>query len=220
MVFTPLCLGRSTTQAYAARSNVFRDVSSGTPHYSDIIWLYDQGISTGFGSGGNRTFQPYSDVARCDMAAFLYRLAGSPSYKPSAKDKAYFSDVNSNTPHAKEIWWLASQGIAGGWAEPDGGCTFRPDELIARCDMSALLYRVAGEPAYTPSASEKAYYSDVDSAVPHANEILWLASVGLSAGWTEEDGSHTFRPYEDVARCDMAAFLHRMSDKQLVKKYS
>ncbi len=212
MVFTPLCLGRSTTQAYAARSNVFRDVSSGTPHYSDIIWLYDQGISTGFGSGSSRTFQPYSDVARCDMAAFLYRLAGSPSYKPSAKDKAYFSDVNSNTPHAKEIWWLASKGISTGWTERNGTHTFRPYDSVARCDMAAFLYRLAGSPSFSPSSSQKRYFSDINSKSPHAKEVWWLASVGISTGWTEWNGAHTFRPYENVARCDMAAFLQRLGE--------
>ena len=41
---------------------------SGTPHYTDIIWLYNVGITTGFMSGSRRTFQPLSNVARCDMA--------------------------------------------------------------------------------------------------------------------------------------------------------
>ena len=195
----------------------FLDVDPTTSHYADIIWLAGEGTDIGYPDG---SFRPYDFVTRGDMAAFLYRLSGSPAYTPSETDVASFADVTSSTPRAKEIWWLVSQGIAGGWTEPDDSSTFRPDELIARCDMSALLYRVAEEPAFMPSVSEKEYYSDIDSAVPHANEILWLASVGLSAGWTEEDGSHTFRPYEDVARCDMAAFLHRMSDKQLVKKYS
>lgn len=192
----------------------FPDVDPTTSHYADIIWLAGEGSDIGYPDG---SFHPYDYVSRGDMAAFLYHLSGSQTYTPSEVEAASFADVTSSTPHAKEIWWSVSRGIAGGWTESDGSRTFRPDELVARCDLSALLYRVAGEPAYTPSASEKEYYSDVDSTVPHANEILWLASVGLSAGWTEEDGSHTFRPFEDIARCDMAAFLHRMDKGGLVK---
>ena len=35
-------------------------------------------------------------------------------------------------------------------------------------------------------------------------------------GWFMPDGAAEFRPFEVVKRADMAAFLHRMSDKGLV----
>ena len=118
----------------------FDDVNGATPHADHIAWLAAQGISTGFPDG---TFRPYDPVARCDMAAFLYRLAGSPEYEPSEEAKARFSDVDEGTPHAKEVWWLAEQGITTGF--PDG--TFRPYDTIVRCDMAAFLHRLAGEGA-------------------------------------------------------------------------
>ena len=127
--------------------------------------------------------------------------------------------MNSRTPHCNEIWWLAAQGISTGWTEGDGTHTFRPYENVARCDMAAFLYRLAGSPSYTPTAAQRRYFSDIDSSSPHAREVWWLASTGVSVGWTEGDGSHTFRPYSNVARCDMAAFLHRMANNKLVKKY-
>ena len=193
----------------------FSDVDPTISHYEDIIWLAGKGSDVGYPDG---SFRPYDFVSRSDMAAFLYRLSGSPAYTPSEADMACLDDVTSSTPHAKEIWWMASRGIAGDWAELDSSSAFGPDELVSRCDMSALLYRVAGEPAPMLGDSWRDYFSDVDPLVPHADEILWLASVGLSVGWIEEDGSRTFRPFEDVARCDMAAFLHRMSDGGLVKQ--
>ena len=197
----------------------FKDVNSKTAHYNDILWLYASGITKGYGSGSNRTFQPYSNVARCDMAAFLYRLAGSPAFTPTAAQKRYFSDVTSSTPHAKEIWWLAAKGISKGWTEPNGTHTFRPYDSVARGDMAAFLYRMAGSPSYTPTSAQRRYFNDVTSSTPHAREIWWLASKGISTGWENSNGSHSFRPYENVARADMAAFLHRMSTKKLVKKY-
>ncbi|MCR4869792.1 MAG: S-layer homology domain-containing protein, partial [Atopobiaceae bacterium] len=57
---------------------------------------------------------------------------------------------------------------------------------------------------------------DIGAGSPHRTAVLWLAQTGVSAGWTEKDGSHTFRPYENVARADMAAFLHRMVANGLV----
>ena len=93
-------------------------------------------------NNGGHEFRPYAEVSRCDMAAFLYRLAGSPAFEPTAKQRAAFSDVDENTPHAKEVWWLAAQGISAGWDEADGTMTFRPYETVKRGDMAAFLHRM------------------------------------------------------------------------------
>ena len=148
------------------------------------------------------------------MAAFLYRLAGSPVFKPTAEQRAAFSDVDEGTPHAREVWWLAAQGISAGWTEADGTKTFRPYETVKRCDMAAFLNRLAknaGKPAGTGSP-----FADVVDTTPHRAAVLWLASNEVSKGWAEPDGTMTFRPYETVKRADMAAFLHRMDEKGLV----
>lgn len=114
---------------------VFSDVDGRTSHYGDIMWLADRGISSGFPDG---TFRPYDNIARCDMAAFLYRLADEPPYDVTDEDTSAFSDVGQSTPHLKEVCWLASEGISTGF--PDK--TFRPYESIARCDMAAFLHRL------------------------------------------------------------------------------
>lgn len=190
--------------------NPFIDVDEDTPHFDEILWMYHAGVSTGWydSATDTRTYRPYAKIARCDMAAFLYRLAGSPGYSPSPTDKARFSDVTSSTPHAKEIWWLAHVGISTGFS--DG--TFRPYASVARCDMAAFLYRLAGEPSYTPITDDMKRFSDIVSSTPHATEVLWLAHTGISTGFA--DG--TFRPYASIVRCDMAAFLYRLDDRGLV----
>jgi hypothetical protein len=76
-------------------------------------------------------------VKRQDMAAFLYRLAGSPEYAPGSAVEKRFADVDGRTPHAKEIWWLVDNGIAEGWS--DG--TFRGMDSVKRQDMAAFLHR-------------------------------------------------------------------------------
>ncbi len=115
-----------------------------------------------------------------------------------------FVDVFSSTPHHEHIGWLKENGIAAGWA--DG--TFKPYVSIARCDMAAFLYRLAGSPQYSPTSAERRRFKDVDGGTPHCDEVWWLASTGVSTGWA--DG--TFKPYASIARCDMAAFLHRFFD--------
>lgn len=196
----------------------FSDVISNvTPHAGDIIWLASNGISKGWEQAdGTVQFRPYAEVARCDMAAFLYRLAGSPEFTPTDQQKSAFNDVDESTPHALEVWWLAAQGISTGWDNGDGTHSFRPYANVSRADMAAFLCRLAGEPELDgPSAPG---FADVTKNTPHREAILWLASSGVSSGWENTDGSRSFRPYSEVARCDMAAFLHRMDEKGLVEK--
>ena len=184
----------------------FTDIYDDTYHSQDIAWMASAGITEGFSDG---SFRPLDSVARCDIAAFMYRMAGSPEYTPSSEDWTKFSDVDSSTPHAKEVLWLASQGITSGFS--DG--TFRPYDTIARCDMAAFLARyyksvIAGSDySYSPSSTDQARFSDVDSSTPHAEDIWWLGAAGISYGYS--DG--TFGVYQEIARCDLAAFMSRLN---------
>ena len=189
-------------------SNPFIDVfENSTPHYDHILWLAYEGISAGWDiGGGKKEFRPWDNVARCDMAAFLYRLAGSPSFEPSAEDLAAFRDVDKSTPHCKEVLWLASTGISEGWDIGGGEREFRSYDNIARSDMAAFLHRLAiwmGAPE--PGSGGRAF-SDVDGSIAHAEDVAWLSAAGITTGFS--DG--TFRPYDSIVRCDMAAFLHRL----------
>ncbi|KFI59372.1 GH25 family lysozyme [Bifidobacterium gallicum] len=178
---------------------VFRDVNMhSTAHAADIDWMRANGTTTGY---GDLTYRPASTVVRQDMAAFLYRVAGSPAFTPTAAQKQRFKDVGAGTPHAREIWWLAASGITTGF---DDG-SYRPMNHVNRQDMAAFLYRLAGSPAYTPSAAEQTRFADVNASTPHAKEIWWCAANGIATGFA--DG--TYRPTNTVIRQDMAAFLHR-----------
>lgn len=203
----PLCalflaLACTPWQAHAL---TFNDVDVTTPHQEDIVWLAENGISTGYPGG---LFKPMTDVYRQDMAAFLYRLAGEPDYTPTPADKARFKDVNDQTPHAKEIYWLAASGISTGYL--DG--TFKPLAPVVRQDMAAFLRRLAkvmGDPeseSWKPQNTNA--FPDVIAQTDHQEDILWLTEAEVSAGYI--DG--TFRPLATVVRQDMAAFLHRLSD--------
>ncbi len=144
-------------------------------------------VDTGtISSRGERyEFRGMSDVLRQDMAAFLYRWAGSPDYAPSESDMRMFADVSWSTPHAKEIWWLAHEGIRVGWAEPNGSRTFRGMDSVKRQDMAAFLYRLAGKPASPESSNTWIYdrYVDVNGSTPHCHDIYWLTLKGISEGW-------------------------------------
>lgn len=198
--FTARFLDPSAATYHPSSSDMaaFLDVSHSTTHAEDIWWLASEEISSGY---SDKTFRGTSAAARQDMAAFLWRASNLPSYRASAEDKEAFTDVNEGTSHAQDIWWLAAKGISTGY--PDG--TFKGQDTVVRQDMAAFLYRLAGSPAYTPSQADKKQFVDVTEKTPHAREIWWMASIGLTQGY----GDGTFRPQNAVTRADMAAFMRR-----------
>lgn len=56
-------------------------------------------------------------------------------------------------------------------------------------------------------------FSDVPAGGQFSTEITWMATAGISTGWTEADGSKTFRPLSPVNRDAMAAFMYRLAGK-------
>ena len=186
----------------------FTDVYADTGHSDDVSWLYSTGVTTGWPVAGGIEFRPYETVKRCDMAAFLYRLAGSPEFEPTEQDRARFSDVDENFYHAKEIWWLASVGISTGFS--DG--TFRGMDTVARCDMAAFLKRLALYMGGDVNGMAVNPFRDVNTSTYHRDDILWMVSSEISTGWINGDGSREYRPMSSVTRCDMAAFLRRLKN--------
>ena len=112
---------------------VFSDVAAGADFYTEITWVGSTGISTGWDE--DNTYRPVQAIDRNAMAAFLYRLAGEPTWDAPAASP--FVDVKPTDPYYKEITWLAASNITKGWN--DG--TFRPWEPINRDAMAAYLYR-------------------------------------------------------------------------------
>ena len=118
----------------------FVDVPEGIQFYDQIMWLANSGVSTGWlVADGGREFRPVVPVARDAMAAFLYRLAGSPEY--SAPEVSPFADVPADSQFYTEISWLADAGISTGWVMDDGTRQFRGLDSVARDAMAAFLYR-------------------------------------------------------------------------------
>lgn len=183
-----------------------------TDHWESIFWLSGSGVTAGYNDG---SFRPYAQVARCDMAAFLRRLARGMSvsdaatWKPSASDWKRFSDVTRITPHAEDVLWLVHAGISTGF--PNG--TFAPYANVARCDMAAFLRRLAklspssDAGTWTPAEADWLAFNDVSIKTDHAEDILWLRHAEITLGYP----GNLYKPLGKVARCDMAAFLERLS---------
>ena len=207
------------SDVYNASSVLKND--QGTPHASDIQWLSDAEISTGWReSNGLYTFRGMDTVKRQDMAAFLRReavrrgLGDASSWKPAVADWDVFSDVGRDTPHAEDVLWLAHAGVSTGWREADGSRTFRGMDTVKRQDMAAFLRRLTSKnPNGVGAVVPKTDFTDVTDATPHAEDVRWLGGSGISQGYRNPDGGWRFEGMTSVYRQDMAAFLHRLDGR-------
>ena len=71
--------------------------------------------------------------------------------------------------------------------------------------MSAFMYRLAGEPLFSPPGSPT--FPDVGTGHLFFAEIEWMADEGISTGYL--DG--TYRPSVAVSRQAMSAFMFRLA---------
>lgn len=118
--------------------------------------------------------------------------------------------MTPQTQFYKEIAWLASKGISTGWDEGNGAKSYRPLQAVNRDAMAAFMYRFAGSPAYNAPGGSP--FTDVVPQTQFYKEINWLASMNISTGWDEGNGTRTFRPVQPVHRDAMAAFMYRYNN--------
>jgi endo-1,4-beta-xylanase len=114
----------------------FPDVGTTHPFCAEIAWMVGEDITTGFPDG---TYRPGDGVTRQSMAAFMYRMAGSPNGLDPACGAAPLPDVPTSNPMCGEIAWMLAEDITGGY--PDG--TYRPGLAVSRQAMSAFMHRFA-----------------------------------------------------------------------------
>ena len=172
----------------------FKDVYPTDQFYTEIEWLASTGITTGW---PDNTYRPQNNIERGAMAAFFYRMAGSP--RVTMPYRSPFKDVDASYPFYKEIVWMYQQGITTGY--PDG--TFRPNDSVSREAMAAFFYRQARD--YRFYAPRHTSFVDVNGDNLFYTEISWLADRGISRGWDDR----TYRPGQAITRDAMAAFLYR-----------
>jgi hypothetical protein len=192
-----------STSAAVAQQVEFSDVRAGAPFYSDIYWLTDHKLATGFVDG---TFRPTTTVTRQAFAAYLYRYDhGGADAGACAPGTSPFPDVADNAPFCGDITWLAGTGITGGFA--DG--TFRPTNPVARQAVAAFFYRYNhGGSDAGPCPVATSPYNDVPDSSPFCGDIRWLSTTAPQAITTGfADGG--FHPTASAARQAVAAYFHR-----------
>jgi hypothetical protein len=168
--------------------SAFQDIC-GLPFEQDIIWLAEQGITSGCTA---EKFCPETLVSREHMAVFLtkaLKLPPGPDAFTDDEGSAYEDAINS----------IAAAGITNGCS--GDGTQFCPKDPVSRGQMAAFLAKAFKLPASSINA-----FGDDDGSLFEAS-INAIAAAGITSGC---DGAGTqFCPGNNVSRAQMASFLHR-----------
>jgi len=97
----------------------------------EIAAAYEKGLMTGYPDG---SFRPDREVSREEAAVFMARIMGV----DTSKSGISFTDVESNRWSYSEITALVDAGVLTGY--PDK--TFRPERIIDRGEMAAVINRI------------------------------------------------------------------------------
>ena len=110
----------------------FTDVAADAWYAGAVNWAAAQGIVAGYDTGA---FGPEDAVTREQLAAMLYRYAGTPEPTGSLDG---FNDKDAVSDYAADaLCWAVDEGLltgkGGGWLDPAGTAT--------RAEMAAILMR-------------------------------------------------------------------------------
>ena len=109
----------------------FDDVTTEASYGLAVDWLAEAEITLGCTP---TTYCPEGTVTRAEMAAFLWRLEGS----PVGSTTAGFTDVPVGFFAEPAIDWLLASGTTVGCTST----TYCPEELVTRAEMFTFLQRL------------------------------------------------------------------------------
>lgn len=156
---------------------------SGTPDFSDIavdswsadaiMWVSEKDYISGYGNG---LFGSDDAVTREQMAAILWRYAGS----PSVENKVEFVDASTISEWAlSAVSWAKSEGIISGKTDN----RFAPKDNITRAEASVMLYRWLNGAETTNGEAEGktlvAYFSATGTTQPLAEYAADILNADL-----------------------------------------
>ncbi len=111
--------------------NPFTDVKKSDFYYNAVLWAVGKNITSGT---SNSTFSPSAPCTRGQIAAFLWRAAGTPQVKTS---KLPFKDVKKSDYYFKAVLWAVEKEITSGTTKT----TFAPSAPCTRGQIVTFLHR-------------------------------------------------------------------------------
>lgn len=186
-----LCVFSGMQYSSAASTPSFADVSPDSAAYPYAGFLSAKGIIKGYPDG---TFRPYGPITRAEMAAVLARTSGLSGYRPVSPT---FKDVNPSYWAYATIEAAARSGLIKGY--PDG--TFRPQAVVRRAELAALLFRLT---------KEKSSDAVLPSEIKDVPRNYWAAkqiAAALDSGMMGLVSKNSFAPAQPATRAQAAKGL-------------
>ena len=201
-------LYRAAGSPSANNKNGFSDVDSNAYYADAVNWASENSIVNGYDSN---TFGVNDSVSREQIAAILYRYAGS----PAVAGENNFSDKNSISSYAvSAVNWAEQNGIING----TDGNRFDPQGNATRAQVALILYNYLNmnkENTSKPDTDKTGkalvvYYSASGNTERVAKEIASAVNADLfeitpvtpytseDLDWTE-DGSRVNREHDNEA---------------------
>lgn len=121
---------------------------------------------------------------------------------------ALFTDVPDSFWASKEITWAVNKKIVNGTTST----TFSPNNKTLRGQMTAILYRYAGEPAVSGASS----FSDMKSTAYYANAASWAQKNNILISTVS--GSSQFLGDTPISRAEFCAMVYNYAGYKSVDR--
>ena len=175
-------------------ASIFADVPADAYYAKAVEWAVKKGITNGKANG---LFGSNDPCTRGQIVTFLWRAAGSPAPKGTAKVPA---DVLPGSYCYDAVAWALENGITNGLA--DG--TFGVNNTCTRGQSVTFLYRAMGTAPTTVNG-----FTDVESNAFCAEAVAWAVENGVTNGTS----ASTFSPSNGCTRAQIVTFLFRAYNK-------
>ena len=171
-------------------ASIFADVPADAYYAKAVEWAVKKGITNGKANG---LFGSNDPCTRGQIVTFLWRAAGSPAPKGTAKVPA---DVLPGSYCYDAVAWALENGITNGLA--DG--TFGVNNTCTRGQSVTFLYRAMGTAPTTVTG-----FTDVAAGDFYAEAVAWAVENGVTNGTS----ASTFSPNAGCTRAQIVTFLFR-----------
>jgi len=183
--------------------NPFSDVKPGDWFYDNVLFVYENGLMYGTGSG---LFSPNGTMTRGMIVTVLYRMSGDTGSYTNP-----FSDVAPGAYYEDAVAWAYTKGIVRG----TGANSFSPDAAVTREQFAVMLWNYAQYSGYDVLIGEDTNilsYNDAFSISDYAYSALqWACGAGVMQG----DHLGNLNPQRSATRAEIAAMLERFKKNSL-----
>lgn len=182
------------------------DVEADGWYHEDVDYCIANGLMNGI---DETTFGVALNTNRSEMVTMLWRMAG----EPASEAQTPFTDVPADKFYSEAVAWAYEMGVVNGITET----TFAPYEELTREQLTAIMYRYAGNVLKldVSAKADLSAYPDVEQIADYAvDAFAWAVAAGLVNGVLRENAV-ILDPLGVASRIQIAAIFHRFCENVL-----